>query len=369
MSAGRQVNMRVETRVVLANFATTLTPTPVPLPVPVRTPTLAGAGTGVGVRAGAMRRRTWLLACCAAPAIGGARAAPPWPSRTLRLIVAYAPGGVSDEITRLLAQHLGARLGVPAIVDNRAGAGGSLAMGLLARAPADGHTLCFSAVTPLTLLPLLGRVGYDPVAGIAPVAAVMTTPVLVVGTPALGARSLSQALARTGPLRWATSGVGTTGHLVLEQVRRDSGAAITHVPYKGGGLQLHDALGGQFELLSTNVGAQQLRHVQDDRLQALAVGAPARLPLLPQVPTLAEAGHPQANWSSLFGLFAPGATPPPLRARINAEVNAVLALADVRARLLAVNNLPLQESADAFAQRIALEAAAHRRLMAHTPAR
>ncbi len=313
-------------------------------------------------------RRTWLLGCCTAPALA-ASPGTAWPTRPLRLIVAYAPGGVSDEITRLLARHLGERLGVPAIVDNRAGAGGSLAMGQLARAPADGHTLCFSAATPLTLLPWLGRVGYDPVHGIAPVAGVMSTPVLVVGTPALGARSLAQALARAGPLRWATSGVGTTGHLVLEQVRLASAAAITHVPYKGGGQQLHDALGGQFELLSTNVGAQQLRYVQDDRLQALAVGAPARLPLLAQVPTLAEAGHPQANWSSLFGLFAPGGTPRALVQRINAQVNAVLTLPEVQARLLAVNNLPVQESADAFAERIALEAATHGRLLGRTPAR
>ncbi len=313
-------------------------------------------------------RRTLLLAAATALA-QGVRAETAWPARALRLLVAYAPGGVSDDITRWLAARLSQRLGVPAVVENRAGAGGSLAMALLARAPGDGHTLCFSAVTPLTLLPLLGPVRYDPWRDIAPVAAVMSTPVLVVGTPALAARSLAAALAGGHVLRWASSGVGTTGHMVLEQVRASSGAAITHVPYKGGGHQLNDALGGQFELLSTNVGAQQLQYVREGRLHALAVGAPARLPVMPQVPTLAEAGHPGANLSSLFGLFAPGATPLPLRQRLNAEVNAVLRQADMRARLLAVNNLPLLDDADGFARQIAHEAAVHARLLAQAPAR
>ena len=307
-------------------------------------------------------RRAWLLACGAALGLP-TRAQEAWPTRAVRLLVAYAPGGVSDAIARVLASGLAARLGVPVVVENRAGAGGSLAMALLAQAPADGHTLCFSAVTPLTLLPLLSAVRYDPWRDIAPVAGVMRTPVLVVGTPALRATSLAEALAYPGALRWASTGVGTTGHMVMEQVRLASGVAITHVPYKGGGPQINDALAGQFELLSTNVGTQQLQYVREQRLTALAVGAPARLAVLPQVPTLAQAGYPQANLSSLFGLFAPGSTPAPLRARINEAVNAVLRPAEVRARLLAVNNLPVLDSVEAFGQQIAVEAATHARLL------
>lgn len=287
-----------------------------------------------------------------------------WPSRPLRLLVAYGAGGVSDDISRVLAQRLGERLGVPVIVENRAGAGGSLAMDQLARMPGDGYTLCFSAITPLTLLPVLGTVPYDPLRDIAPVAAVMATPVLVLGTPALAARSLGELVAEAGQrhLRWATSGHGTTGHLVLERVGRASGVRFTHVPYKGGGQQLNDALSGQFEVLSSNVAALQLQYLRQGLLHALAVGAPARLAVLPEVPTLAEAGFAQANLSSLFGLFAPGRTPPALVERLHAEVDAVLQQPAFRQRLLAVSNLPGGGSADDFAQHIARELAANRQM-------
>jgi len=287
-----------------------------------------------------------------------------WPSRPLRLLVAYGAGGVSDDISRVLAHRLGERLGVPVIVENRAGAGGSLAMDQLARMPGDGYTLCFSAITPLTLLPVLGTVPYDPLRDIAPVAAVMATPVLVLGTPALAARSLGELVAEAGQrhLRWATSGHGTTGHLVLERVGRASGVRFTHVPYKGGGQQLNDALSGQFEVLSSNVAALQLQYLRQGLLHALAVGAPARLAVLPKVPTLAEAGFAQANLSSLFGLFAPGRTPPALVERLHAEVDAVLQQPAFRQRLLAVSNLPGGGSAYDFAQHIARELAANRQM-------
>ena len=282
-------------------------------------------------------------------------------------MVAYPPGGVSDDITRALADRLARQLGVPVVVDNRAGAGGSVAMDALAKSTPDGHTLCFSAITPLTLLPRLGPVNYDPVRDIQPVASVMFTPVLLVATPALDASTFADMLAaarqRPGRIRWATSGLGTTGHMVLEQVRRASGADISHIPYKGGGQQLTDALGGQFELLSTNVGAQQLQHIQSGRFKPLAVGAPARLAVLPDVPTLAELGFAQANLVSLFGLFAPGRTPQAVVARLNAEVNMALATPAIRERLQGVNNLPMAGSVEGFVRLIAEEAERSRRAL------
>ncbi|GAP36780.1 tripartite tricarboxylate transporter substrate binding protein [Piscinibacter sakaiensis] len=292
-----------------------------------------------------------------------------WPGRGLRLLVAYPAGGVSDEVARRLAARLAERLGVPVVVENRAGGGGGVAMAALARARPDGRTLAFSAVTPLTLLPLLQPVSYQPGRDIAPIAAVMATPVLVVGTPALAAGTLNEALAGRpaaggAGLRWASTGVGTTGHQVMEAVRADAAVPITAVPYKGGGQPLTDALAGHFELLSTNVAPQQLELVRSGRLRALAVGAPQRLAVLPAVPTLAELGHPRANLGSTFGVFAPGATPPALRARVQAAVRAVLAEDDFRQRLRAAGNLPLDEDAPAFAARIAAEAASHRALLA-----
>lgn len=307
-----------------------------------------------------LKRRALLLSALPLAAAGQA-----WPTRPIRIIVAYPPGGVSDDITRALADQLAAPLGVPVLVENRPGAGGGMAMDLLARSAPDGHTLCFSAISPLTLLPHLGPLKYDPARDIAPVVSVMFTPVLVVGTRALEARSftdmLATARARPGRVRWATSGTGTTGHMVLEQVRRASGADITHIPYKGGGQPLNDALSGQFELLSTNVGAQQLQHVRSGRFKPLAVGAPSRLPVLPQVPTLAELGFAQANLVSLFGIFAPAGTPPAVLQRLNAEFNNALGRPEIRQRLLAVNNVPTGGSAADFAQHIAREAQMNRR--------
>ena len=316
-------------------------------------------------------RRALLLGAAAALPRGLMAQAASWPVRPVHIMVAYPPGGVSDEITRALADRLAVQLGVSVVVDNRAGAGGSVAMDALAKSVPDGYTLCFSAITPLTLLPQLGHVNYDPLRDIAPVASVMVTPVLLVATPALEAASFEAMLAagraRPGSLRWATSGLGTTGHMVLEQVRRASGVDIAHIPYKGGGQQLTDALGGQFELLSTNVGAAQLQYIRSGRLKPLAVGANARLAVLPHVPTLRELAFPQANLVSVFGLFAPAGTPGAVLGRLNAEVNTALATPAIRERLQAVNNLPSGGSTAAFARVIAEDRARSRQLLQGGP--
>jgi tripartite-type tricarboxylate transporter receptor subunit TctC len=307
-------------------------------------------------RAPAGSRRIWMawavLGLAGVPACAVAAAAA-WPARAVRILVAYPTGGVSDQVARALAQQLAGQLGVPVVVENRPGAGGALAIESLARSEPDGHTLGFAAVTALTL-----HAQTNPTARpVMPVAGVMHTPVLVVGTPALRGATfmemLAQARAQPESVRWATTGEGTTGHRVLEQVRRVSGTAITHVPYKGGGQQLNDALGGQFEVLSTNVAAPQLDAIRARRLKALAVGAPSRLPVLPDVPTLAELGFPQANLGSLFGLFTPPRTPPAVVERLNAEVNAALRQDSLRAQLLSVNNVPAEGSAADFAQQVA----------------
>jgi len=312
------------------------------------------------------RRKALALVAAAA---ASARAA----DAGVRLVVAYPPGGLSDEVARALAAPLAADLGMPVRVEHRPGAGGAVAMEMLARAPADGRTLVFCAASPLALLPQLGPTNYDPQRDIAPVAAIMATPVLVVGTPALAAASFNAMLdiarAQPGALRWASSGLATTGHLVLEQVCLSAGVEITHVPYKGGGQQLTDALAGQFELLSSNVAPTPLEHVRSGRLRALAVGASRRLPALPAVPTLAELGHADANLQSRFGLFVRGGTPVALVERINAAANRALALPALRDRLLAASNLPLGGSAAAFAEQIAAEAEGLRRLLLRRPVR
>lgn len=288
-----------------------------------------------------------------------AQATKPWPARTLRIIVAYPPGGVSDQVSRLLADRLAIALGVPVIVDNKGGAGGTLGMDAAAKAPPDGHVFGFSAISPLALSPHLNRLPYDAARDIVPVVSVMYSPVLLLATPATDAKDfaalVAAAKAKPGSVRWATSGIASIGHIMLEQVRARSGADLVHVPYKGGGQPITDAVSGQFELLSSNASGPLLQQVKAGKLRVLAVGAPARLESAPDAPTLGELGYPAANLTSLFGLFAPAKTPPEVVERFNAEVNKVLAMPEVRTRLQASDNVPTGGSAAEFARLIAAE--------------
>ncbi|RYF74222.1 MAG: tripartite tricarboxylate transporter substrate binding protein [Comamonadaceae bacterium] len=279
---------------------------------------------------------------------------------------------MSDQLARALAEHLRPVLGQPVLVHNHAGAGGTLGLRALARAAPDGHTLAFSAITPLTLQPLLGTPGSAQLRqGIVPLAGVVRAPVLVVGTPAFAGRDfdalITQARERPGQLRWASSGIGTSGHLVLAQVRQHTGTQIVHVPYEGGGRQLNDALAGQFEVLSTNLAAPQVLHVQRGSLRALALGAHQRVDALPQVPTLAELGLPEANIESLFGLFAPAGTPDGVRDALQRAVQQVLAGAAMRSRIADALHLRYVGSAADFASAIQLEAERHTRLFGQDP--
>ncbi len=247
-----------------------------------------------------------------------------WPVPRLTLMLAYPPGGISDRLGQDLAARLRRIFGLTVFAEYRPGAGGALAMERLSQAAGDGSVLLLSAVTPLTLAPWLGPLRYDPVHGVVPLRALADTPMLVVGSSRLQAQDwagmVEQARAQAGGLRWATSGFASTGHLLMEQVRLDTGAPFVHVPYAGGGRQLQDALAGHFELLSTNLAADQLAWVQQGRLKALALGAPTRHPRLPALPTLSELGHPEANRWSTFGLFAPGSLSPALRQRLSARL-------------------------------------------------
>lgn len=278
------------------------------------------------------------------------------PRKQLRIIVVYPAGGISDQICRGLAERLSDSTGRRVLIENQAGAGGSVGMAMLARAAPDGNTLAYTAVSTLTLLPQVQRVNYDAVSDFAPVVAVAHTPTLLVGTQSFQGEHLRDLTSRTNAsphgLRWATSGVGTTGHALLEEIRSQSGANIAHIPYKDGATQINDALAGHFELLSTNVGPTQLKLIAAGRLKPLAIGAARRIKSLPHVPTFQELGFPGANLSSLFGIFAPSQTPREVIAELNEQFNKALADASFHSQLLSWDNAPASGTATEFARLI-----------------
>jgi tripartite-type tricarboxylate transporter receptor subunit TctC len=294
-------------------------------------------------------------------------AAQAWPTKPIKLVVAYPPGGVSDNVARTLADKLSPALGVPVVIDNKAGASGAIGVDAVAKATPDGYTIGFAAVSPLTLSPQLGKVPFDPKKDIVPVVSVMYSPVLLLATSATQATDfkslIDTARARPGAVRWSTSGPASLGHIMLEQVKAATGADITHIPYKGGGQMITDALGGMFEILSVNSSPAIVQQVRAGKMRALAVGAPARMESLPQVPTLAELGYPAANMTSTFGIFAPAGTPASVVERLNAEFNKVLAMPDVRVKLVAADNVPTGGQASAFARQIAQESENNARIV------
>ncbi|POR12110.1 tripartite tricarboxylate transporter substrate binding protein [Diaphorobacter sp. LR2014-1] len=312
-------------------------------------------------------RRRVLASLALAAALPLGAQAQTWPAKPIRIIVAYPAGGVSDVVARALGDKLSERLGTPVVVENKAGAGGTIGMDAVAKAAPDGYTLGFSAISPLVLNPHLGTPPYDATRDIVPVASVMYSPVLLLGTQAAKERDfrnlLATAKAQPGQVRWATSGLASLGHIMLEHIMQGSGVQITHVPYKGGGQQLNDALSGQFEVLSTNAGPAVMQQIKAGKLHPLAVGAPARLTTLPNVPTLGELGLPAANLNSVFGMFAPAGVPAAVLERLNAEINRALALPDIQARLEASDNVPTGGSAEAFRRQIAAESQRNARII------
>jgi tripartite-type tricarboxylate transporter receptor subunit TctC len=271
-----------------------------------------------------------------------ALAQPAWPTRPLKIVVPYPPGGVNDTVARMLADHLRPLLGQSVIVDNRAGAGGTIGMDFVAKSD-DGHTVAFAAISPLTLNPHIMKVQYDPLKDFVAVAPVMYSPVYVLATPRFKARTfadaIAQAKAQPGKVTIASSGYGTLGHIMIEQIRRKSGADLTHVPYKGGTQLITDAAGGQFDLFVANPFAAINSLIDQGKLRVLAVTGPHRLSAMPQVPTLAELGYPEANLTSVFGFFAPASMRPEAVQRLNADVNKVLADPAVQAQMRKLDNV------------------------------
>ncbi len=258
-----------------------------------------------------------------------------YPTRPLRLIVPTAPGGGTDFTARTIAQKLGEAIGQTVIVDNRPGAADNIGVDIAAKASPDGYTL----VMPITSFPinphLYDKLPFDTVTDFTPIVLAASAPLLLVLNPAVPAKSVSELIAvaksKPGQLNYANSGNGTTAHLAGELFKKMAGVNLVSVPYKGGGPAVIDLIAGQVQVYFSTIPAA-LAQVQAGRLRGIAVTATRRVPLIPEVPTAAESGLPGFEVIGWFGLFAPAATPKPIIARLNTEINAVLKLAETQKR-------------------------------------
>ncbi|MBV6303353.1 tripartite tricarboxylate transporter substrate binding protein [Candidimonas humi] len=294
-----------------------------------------------------------------------------WPGRhPIHMIVAYPAGGVSDTVTRALAEKLTGDLGVPVVVENRGGAAGTIGMDVVAKAAPDGYTFGFSSISPLALNPHLMKPPFDPEKDILPVVSVMYSPVVLLATQAADMKDVKDfpalidfARRKPGMVSWATSGKGSVGHIMAEQVMRKANVKILDVPYKGAGQQMQDALGSQFDVLSVNSAPMLAPQIKAGKLRPLAVAAPQRLAEYPTIPTFAELGYPGANLSSLFGIFAPAGLPAPILQRMNAAVNKALKDPKIAGILQHSDNVATGGTPESFRQEIERQSASNARII------
>jgi tripartite-type tricarboxylate transporter receptor subunit TctC len=282
-----------------------------------------------------------------------------YPSRPVRWVVAYAPGGGTDILARAIGSKLSERLGVPVIIDNRPGAGGNIATDHVAAAEPDGHTLLMGNVGPIAVNPSLFRsMRTNPQRDLSPVVLLASAPLVVLVHPSLPVRSVAElvalAKARSGQLNYASAGVGSSNHLAGALFNLLAGTDIVHVPYRGAGpamtALIANETGVSFATLPSGLAL-----ARNGAVRAIAVTSEQRLESLPDLPTVAEAGYPGYEVSAWYGVLVPRGTPQAVIARLNAEFRAVMAEDEIRARLATEGALPASGTPGAFAGHIGRE--------------
>lgn len=304
-----------------------------------------------------------LLAVAALCWLGGAgttfaQSPASYPNKPIHMVVPFAAGSVTDILARIVAQRLGEALGQSVVVDNKPGADGNIGAAFVATAPADGYTLLMGAASTNAINPSLHKnLRFDPLRDFAPITNVATVPnVLVVG-PQVAARNVKEFIdaARLQKLTFASSGAGGSMHLSGELFKASTRTPnLLHVPYKGGSAPVTDVMGGRVSAMFCNLPLC-LQHIRSGKLTALGVTSPKRSPLLPEVPTIAEAGVPGFAVEGWFGLFAPAAVPKPIVQRINAEVVKILQDPKVKEQLLTQGAEPADSAPEQFETFVKME--------------
>jgi len=303
-----------------------------------------------------MSLRLVLTAVSAALVSTAAHAADAYPSRPIRLIVPFAPGGSTDIVARLIAEYAGRDLKQPIVVENKGGAGGAIGMEMVARAPADGYTIGMATVSTHGANPaIFTNLKYDARKDFAPIANVLSIPSVFAVHPSVPAKTMKEfiALAKANPMKYsfASPGVGSLGHANIENFMMLAGIKLLHVPYRGAGPALNDALAGQVNAITDNLSST-LPNLQSGRLRPLALLAAQRSPLLPDVPTYAELGFPEMGTGGWFGLVAPAGTPESVITRLNQAVRKAMDDPDFRKRAEDVGGTLVPTTPSEFAKQI-----------------
>jgi len=289
-----------------------------------------------------------------------------YPMRPIRFIVPFAPGGSTDLLARFLAPRLTEALRQTVVVDNRGGAGGVIGAELAARAPADGYTIVLGSPGPLTINPNLQRVPYDTLRDFSPITLATISPFTLVVNPSVPVISVKDlvalAKARPGQLNYGSAGNGSVGHFSSEQFKALAGVDIVHVPFKGAGPAVADLLGGRLHLMFENLPTI-LPHVRSGKLKMLAVGTKARSALVPEVPTVTEAGVPGYESSTAFGVLAPARTPVAVVTRLNRETVKALQAADLKEKLSGLGLEAVGGTPQQYAQHLKDELAKYGRIV------
>ncbi|WP_096695631.1 tripartite tricarboxylate transporter substrate binding protein [Polaromonas sp. AER18D-145] len=298
------------------------------------------------------------VALCACLSFAAAAQADNYPSRSIRIVVPFPPGGATDAAARLVATKMSEKWGQPVVIDNRAGAGGNVGSDIVAKSAPDGYTLVMGVTGSHAInISLYSKMPYDPVADFVAISQVAVVPNVVVVHPSVPARTLAELVAlakrEPGKLNYASLGNGTAAHLGMELLKSAAGIDITHVPYKGSAPAVTDLLAGQVQVMVDGLPSA-LQHVKAGKLRAIALTSLHRAPALPDLPTIAET-YPGFYADAWSGLFAPKGTPAAIVNQLSTEVQRILRLPDVREKLTALGAEPVGSTQTEFAAHVKRE--------------